>query len=504
MNQLVRRYVEISKVEAQEDGTLKVYGVASSGAVDSDGERISPEAMKQALPDYMKFGAVREMHQPQAAGTAIEAQVDGEGKTQFAAHVVDPVAVKKVETKVYKGFSVGGKVLSRDEKDKTLITGIKLIEVSLVDRPANPDAVFTMYKADADEPKPADPPPPAAKESTAAENAAKIAKEDKEAIEQLGLILNKRTLSPKDMLAIALAAITKTTQPAPAPRAKIIPAKFKKGMGALSMFADLLQRIGWMTQDAECEAEWEEDNSPLPAKLREWLATGIQCFEEMTAEETAELLASLKKPIEILESAARVDATKAGAKFSQATKDALEEAHGHMTKCFGHAEKCVKACKEAADKPAGEIADHMAKCVGHAEKCFGAAKDACDKMASIGYKGEDEQKDDAAKPGDALKVAAATPPPPEDPLAKVTAKLGEAAALIEALTKRIKVLEDQPAPAKGITRPIAVTKTQDTPAGDDSPGMKPVMKADGTVDEAATLAKVIHRANPTIQIGARP
>ena len=33
------------------------------------------ETMKAALPDYLKFGAVREMHQAKAAGTAIEAEV---------------------------------------------------------------------------------------------------------------------------------------------------------------------------------------------------------------------------------------------------------------------------------------------------------------------------------------------------------------------------------------------------------------------------------------------
>jgi hypothetical protein len=45
--------------------------------MDSDGEIITPEAMKAALPEYLKFGAVREMHGANAAGTAIEAEVRG-------------------------------------------------------------------------------------------------------------------------------------------------------------------------------------------------------------------------------------------------------------------------------------------------------------------------------------------------------------------------------------------------------------------------------------------
>lgn len=145
---MAKLYAEIAKMEAQDDGTVKVWGYASSEAVDSDGEIIAAEAMKAAIPDYMKFGAVREMHGSNAAGTAIEINVEDDGRTFFGAHIVDPVAVTKVKTGVYKGFSIGGSVTSRDELNKSQITGLKLTEISLVDRPANPDAVFTCYKAD--------------------------------------------------------------------------------------------------------------------------------------------------------------------------------------------------------------------------------------------------------------------------------------------------------------------------------------------------------------------
>jgi phage head maturation protease len=145
---MAKLYAEIAKMEAQDDGTVKVWGYASSEAVDSDGEIIAAEAMKAAIPDYMKFGAVREMHGSNAAGTAIEINVEDDGRTFFGAHIVDPVAVAKVKTGVYKGFSIGGSVTARDELNKSQITGLKLTEISLVDRPANPDAVFTCFKAD--------------------------------------------------------------------------------------------------------------------------------------------------------------------------------------------------------------------------------------------------------------------------------------------------------------------------------------------------------------------
>lgn len=144
-NNKFKLYGEFTKFEEQEDGTLKVSGIASSEAKDSDGEIITGEAMKAALPDYMKFGAVREMHTSWAAGTALNASVNGENQTEFEALVVDAEAVKKVQTGVYKGFSIGGKVTQRDGN---VIKGIRLVEVSLVDRPANPEALFSFGKVE--------------------------------------------------------------------------------------------------------------------------------------------------------------------------------------------------------------------------------------------------------------------------------------------------------------------------------------------------------------------
>jgi hypothetical protein len=143
-------FAPFRKVEAQDDGTIIVAGIASTEAVDADGEIIKASAIAAALPDFMRHGtgALREMHQLSAAGTVLRAEVEG-GETMIEAHVVDPVAVKKVQAGVYKGFSVGGKVMARDGAMKKTITAVKLIEISLVDRPNNPDAVLTFWKADA-------------------------------------------------------------------------------------------------------------------------------------------------------------------------------------------------------------------------------------------------------------------------------------------------------------------------------------------------------------------
>ena len=141
---------ELSKVEDQDDGSIMVYGVASSGAKDEAGETVLPEAMKAALPEYGRYPALREMHGLSAAGRTVEAAVDDDGLTRIVAHVVDPVAVAKVKSKTYAGFSIGGKVLERDKADRTVITKLKLNEISLVDRPCNPEAAIDLWKADAD------------------------------------------------------------------------------------------------------------------------------------------------------------------------------------------------------------------------------------------------------------------------------------------------------------------------------------------------------------------
>jgi HK97 family phage prohead protease len=140
----MKLYAPITKIDEAEH---MVFGYASTEALDSQGEIVKREALEAALPDYMRFANIREMHQPSAVGVATEAEMDERG-LYLAAHIVDPTAWEKVTSGVYKGFSIGGSVVERDRAQKHVITGVKLSEISLVDRPANPEAVFTMYKAD--------------------------------------------------------------------------------------------------------------------------------------------------------------------------------------------------------------------------------------------------------------------------------------------------------------------------------------------------------------------
>lgn len=140
-------FASLTKVQDSDDDTLEVHGIASTESPDSTGETILASAIRKALPSYRKYPAIREMHQLSAAGRAIEIDVDDDGVTHIVAKIVDANAIKKVRNKVYGGFSVGGRVLKRNAKDRTIIEEIELSEVSLVDRPAHPEARISLWKA---------------------------------------------------------------------------------------------------------------------------------------------------------------------------------------------------------------------------------------------------------------------------------------------------------------------------------------------------------------------
>ena len=148
----MRFYGTITNIDGE---ARMVWGYASTEAQDEQGETVTRDALAAALGDYMRFANIREMHQPSAVGVATEASVDDRG-LYLGARIVDGDAWEKVAAGVYKGFSIGGRVIARDPADRSIITGLALTEISVVDRPANPEAVFDCWKAAAAAPS-ADP-----------------------------------------------------------------------------------------------------------------------------------------------------------------------------------------------------------------------------------------------------------------------------------------------------------------------------------------------------------
>lgn len=143
-------YAQIVKYDDNGDGTLTVYGKATDSAVDIDQQICDPNWLDTAMPDWFKTGGnIREQHSNIAAGVATEYEKKADGH-YIETLVVDPVSVKKVKHNVLKGFSIGIKSprVVRDQKaaNGRIIDG-QIVEISLVDRPANPNAKIILAKS---------------------------------------------------------------------------------------------------------------------------------------------------------------------------------------------------------------------------------------------------------------------------------------------------------------------------------------------------------------------
>lgn len=142
-------YAKIINKERQSDGTLIVTGVATDDTLDVDAQICDPGWLETAMPAWFKFGNIREQHSNIAAGVATKYEQDG-SRHLVTAHVVDPSSVLKVESGVLKGFSIGIRN-PRVAKDKSApggrIVDGEIVEVSLVDRPANPSCMLELAKS---------------------------------------------------------------------------------------------------------------------------------------------------------------------------------------------------------------------------------------------------------------------------------------------------------------------------------------------------------------------
>ena len=143
-------YVDILKYDKNDDGTLTVYGKATSDDLDIDQQICDNDWLKRAMPEWFKSGGnIREQHSSIAAGVATEYEEKGDGY-YVTAKVVDKNSILKVEHKVLKGFSIGikGPRVVRDNKaaNGRIIDG-QIVELSLVDRPANPTCQLVLAKS---------------------------------------------------------------------------------------------------------------------------------------------------------------------------------------------------------------------------------------------------------------------------------------------------------------------------------------------------------------------
>lgn len=145
-------FTPITKSEKRDDGTLVITGKVASSAVDRDYQIADPGWLGKSLGKWFSEedgGNIREQHDgKRAVGTALTYKTDDH---EIEALIVDPVTIAKIENRVLKGFSWSarnGKVQVDKAAAGGRIVGGDIYEVSVVDRPANPECLFTIAKAD--------------------------------------------------------------------------------------------------------------------------------------------------------------------------------------------------------------------------------------------------------------------------------------------------------------------------------------------------------------------
>ena len=225
------------------------------------------------------------MHQLSAVGKLSEPIVyDDEQKLLIlTSYISDDVAWQKCLDGTYTGFSICGPIVGEKWSDGTN-PGVKRytcapIEFSVCDLPCNEEAVFTAVKAGGvtEERK--------FKTATAVETEAEVA---------------KQTVA--------------------------------KSLYQIGDLADILGWITYLQGDTKWEAEIEGDNSPIPAKLKSWMAEGVDLLVELAREEGSEAVTAMKAAL----------AERAPNVVSKAKKDPVAK----CTKALGSIGECLdKTCK---------------------------------------------------------------------------------------------------------------------------------------------------------------
>lgn len=261
-------YTPISKVDEE---LRMVYGYASTEHLDSQGEVVKKEALSDAIDDYMKWANIREMHQPSAVGKAKKAEIDGKG-LYIAAKVVDDNAWNKVKEGVYNGFSIGGRVKTIKGNE---ISSLSLSEISLVDRPANPECKFDVFKADfiKEEKKITQLPMKKAEEQVVKPQTEVVPGTQVQVVTANATVEVKPVVETKPVEEVKPVVEAKTVVEAPKKR------RVRKGMFDVSRLAMIIEELHQLEECVEYEGEMEDDD--MDEEYAKKLAEQIKVLGEL-------------------------------------------------------------------------------------------------------------------------------------------------------------------------------------------------------------------------------
>ncbi len=350
-------FCRISKVDEEK---RTVTGIGASEALDGDGEIFDYASSKPYIEAWSEsaqkrskgksFGNIREMHQLSAVGKLAEPLIfdDDQHLVVLTAYISDDAAWNKCQDGTYTGFSIAGPVIGEKWADAN-IQGAKRytcapVEFSVCDLPCNPEATFTAVKTGGitEERK--------FKAAKAAETEAPVAKES-----------------------------------------------IKKSLGQVGELAQLIQYLQWLQNDTSSERDYEGDDSPIPDRLKSWIAEGADILVDLAREESSEAVSAMKAAFANFKSQPVV--AKKGKGFQKDPIAKAQKAIGSIGDCLGKTCKCQDIAK---------CAEKM--CAAHADAtdAIGAISDAAATNNDADGDGDgNDQKDSGA--GKAAGMAQAEP-----------------------------------------------------------------------------------------------
>ena len=233
--------------------------------------------------------------------------------------------------------------------NKSQITGLKLTEISLVDRPANPDAVFTCFKAD----KPKEDEEATDKDDEPADKADETPADDTEKAD--GEKVDDKEDDKKDEaeksasvnlseseIAILKAVLAKAEKPKDEPVAK--------SMWQVKSLADVLMSLKWLINDAG----YDGVDEAVIAQIKESAGSLAESLKALAVSEADKLVDGLAAKADKSDDLAKAESVDELAK----AQDALKKSNDALAK----AQAEIESLKKQAAPPKGST-----KAIGKAE-----------------------------------------------------------------------------------------------------------------------------------------
>jgi len=153
---------DLIKSDKNDDGRIYIKGIISTETIDAQGEILKQDGLDFSY--FLKRGYINSEHKQGAenmlgAPTKVsQCMYKGKPAHYMEGYLFSDMpkvqdiisvcnAMKKAKSDRGLGFSVEGKVEERDKKNPTIITKAKILNVSLVAAPANPDSMLELLKS---------------------------------------------------------------------------------------------------------------------------------------------------------------------------------------------------------------------------------------------------------------------------------------------------------------------------------------------------------------------